>query len=58
MAPGRSWFEEIQAVYQLSNFPEFKDTSIAILEALAQQPEWNEIMGDYARKVIADLKRH
>jgi hypothetical protein len=49
--------EEIQAVYQLEEFDEYRDISIAILEASMRQPEWNQAMGEYARKVLADLKK-
>jgi len=49
--------EEIQAVYQLEEFDEFKSISIAILEASMAQPEWEAAMGQYAKRVLENLKR-
>ena len=49
--------EEIQAVYQLEEFEEFKNISIAILEASLAQPDWEAAMGEYARKVLEKLKQ-
>lgn len=49
--------EQIHAIYQLREFPEYSQTSIDMLEASMTAPEWKEELGVYASKVIKDLQQ-
>ena len=48
--------EQISAIYQLREFEEYQETSVDILEASMRQPEWNNSLGAYAKRVIENLE--